>query len=416
MSRPKYQMKHARSKAGPQWACLWVPVALLLAAALMPSSALARYASIVVDAESGTVLHAANADTRNYPASLTKMMTLFLTFEALERGEITLDKRLRISHRAAGQPASKVGLKEGETISLDEAIRAIAIKSANDAATVVAEALGGTEIKFAQKMTERAHQLGMKHTSFRNATGLPNRRQLSTARDMAILAQALLDRFPQYYGYFSEASFQYKGKLFRNHNALLDEYDGADGIKTGYIRASGFNLVASAERDGIRLIGVVFGGRTADRRDHQMQRLLDQSWGRARAFSTAAAQPVPKPAIMQAEASSAKLVKTAQIDHPIPPTMVFKSPANWGIQIGAFSGYTDAHIAAAKVVRRLINVPASASLKIQPIDQSDDTLFRARLMGMNEAAARASCEQLVHNGQECALVTPEGSELASLQN
>jgi len=420
-------------------------VASVLFGPALTTPAVAGYAAIVVDATTGRVLHARNADTRNYPASLTKMMTLFLTFEALDRADIALDQPLRISRRAAGQPASKIGLQEGETISLEDAIRAIAIKSANDAATVVAEAIGGSEIKFAQMMTERAHQLGMNNTSFRNATGLPNRRQLSTARDMAILAQALLDRFPRYYGYFSQAAFEYKGKLYRNHNSLLGDYDGADGIKTGYIRASGFNLVASAERDGIRLIGVVFGGRTADRRDRQMESLLDQSWDNARSFSTASAQPVPKPVIVQAEATTAKPaivqavatpskpviaqavatpakpakaapVKVAQIDSPIPPTIVYKSPNNWGIQIGAFGGYTDAHVAAANAVRHLFNLPASASLKIQPVEQTNDTLFRARLMGMDEAAARASCGQLVRSGQECALVTPEGSELASLQN
>ncbi len=382
---------------------------IVLLTVLTATTAHAGYAAIVIDADTGRVLHSRNADTRNFPASLTKMMTLFMTFEALDKGSLTLGQRLRVSKRAAGQPASKLGLKVGDTITVEDAIRAMSVKSANDVATVIAEAIGGTEIKFAQMMTRRARALGMKRTSFRNASGLPNRRQLSTARDMSILAQALINRFPSYYGYFSQASFRYKGKKYRNHNTLLKDYDGTDGIKTGYIRASGFNLVASAERNGVRLIGVVFGGRTANRRDRHMQSLLNRSWTRARSASTIAATPIPKPPI-----PGSVIVAKAHIDKPIPPTVRRKGLVNWGIQIGAFEGYTDAHIAAGNVARRLSNLPVTASLKIQPVDQTDDTLFRARLMGMDEVSARASCQQLVSNGQVCMLVTPQGDELAGL--
>lgn len=401
-------------------------VSVILLGALLANPAHAGYAAIVVDADSGRVLHSRNADTRNFPASLTKMMTLFLAFEALENGNLKLDQPLRVSKRAAGQPASKLGLKVGETITVDDAIRAISVKSANDVATVVAEALGGTEIKFSQMMTKRARDLGMKRTSFRNASGLPNRRQLSTARDMAVLAQALIERFPSYYGYFSEPSFQYKGKKYKNHNSLLKDYDGTDGIKTGYIRASGFNLVASAERDGVRLIGVVFGGKTANRRDRHMQNLLNRSWAQARVKSTIAAAPVPKPEIPGEKVKTVTTayiatpkIATPKIDRPnistpIPPTVVRAGPTNWGIQIGAFAGYTDAHIAAGNVAQRLSNVPATASLKIQPVSQKAGTLFRARLMGLDEVSARSSCQQLLRNGQVCVLVTPQGHELASL--
>ena len=385
--------------------------AAILFAALWTNSAQAGYAAIVIDADTGRVLHARNADTKNFPASLTKIMTLFMAFEALESGALKLDQPLRVSKRAAGQPASKLGLTVGETITVDDAIRALTVKSANDVATVIAEAIGGNEIRFAQMMTERARKLGMKRTSFRNASGLPNRRQLSTARDMSILAQALIEHFPTYYGYFSEASFQYKGKNYRNHNSLLKDYAGTDGIKTGYIRASGFNLVASAERDGVRLIGVVFGGKTANRRDRHMQSLLNRSWSRAHATSTFAARPIPKPAI---PAAGGVVIAAAHIDTPIPPTVPRKTRADWGIQIGAFEGYTDAHIAAGNVARHLSNLPVTASLKIQPINQTADTLFRARLMGMDESAARASCRQLLSDGQVCVLVTPKGDELASL--
>jgi len=398
-------------------------ILVILFGALLANPAYAGYAAIVIDADSGRILHSRNADTRNFPASLTKMMTLFLAFEALENGTLKLDQPLRVSKRAAGQPASKLGLKEGETITVDDAIRAISVKSANDVATVIAEALGGTEIRFSQMMTKRASALGMKRTSFRNASGLPNRRQMSTARDMSVLAQALIDRFPSYYGYFSEASFQYKGKKYKNHNSLLKDYDGADGIKTGYIHASGFNLVASAERDGVRLIGVVFGGKTADRRDRQMQSLLDSSWAQARIKSTISATPVPKPetpdnkpVTVATAYINTPVINAPVIDTPIPPTIVRAGPTNWGIQIGAFAGYTDAHIAAGNVAQRLSDVPATASLQVQPVSQTSDTLFRARLMGMDEASARASCQQLLSNGQVCVLVTPQGNELASLSH
>ena len=216
----------------------------------MPLSASARYASVVIDTLTGQVLHEVNADTRNYPASLTKMMTLYLTFEALESGRWTLNTRLKVSRRASRMPASRLGLRRGERIRVEDAILALVTKSANDVAVVVAEALGRSETKFARLMNRKAQALGMSRTSFRNASGLPNRRQLSTARDMATLALALIEDFPDYYQYFSTADFKYRGRRHENHNALLAHYEGTDGIKTGYTRASGYNLVASSVRDG----------------------------------------------------------------------------------------------------------------------------------------------------------------------
>ena len=416
-------------------------VLTILLLTFLANPAQAGYAAIVIDANTGQVLHSRNADTPNFPASLTKIMTLFMAFEALDNGTLALHQPLRVSKRAAGQAPSKLGLKAGETITVDDALRALAVKSANDVATVIAEALGGTEVKFAQMMTKRARELGMSRTTFRNASGLPNKRQKSTARDMALLARVLIDGLPDYYGYFSVPSFKYKGKKYSNHNSLLKNYAGTDGIKTGYIRASGFNLVASTERDGVRLIGVVFGGKTAVRRDRQMQKLLNSSWSQALAATTIAARPIPKPEVPgdQPVASVAYIntptintpippkpevsddqpvaavasINTPTISTPIPPTVVSRTPANWGIQIGAFGGYTDAHIAAGNVAKSLFNLPATASLKIGPVDQTADTLFRARLMGMDEVGARNSCQQLVSNGQECVLVTPQGDELAS---
>ena len=257
-----------------------VAIAVIMFGALLkadPASA-ARYSSMVVDAETGEVLYARNADDRRYPASLTKMMTLYMTFEALEQGRLRLDQPLKVSKRAAGQTPSRLGLKVGQTITVNQVILALVTKSANDAATVVAEAIGGTEIDFAQLMTDRAHRLGMVRTRFTNATGLHNRRQRSTARDMSTLALSLIADFPQYYHFFSTPTFTYKGRRHQNHNGMLGTYRGTDGIKTGYTRASGFNLVASVERSDRRLIGVVFGGRSPKSRDVHLRQLLDQAF------------------------------------------------------------------------------------------------------------------------------------------
>ncbi len=268
----------------------WILVFLAVQLIVVPQ-ALARYASIVIDAETGQVLYEVNADTRNYPASLTKMMTLYMAFEALQKGKLRLNDNLTVSKRAARMPASKLGLRHGQSIKVKDAILALITKSANDAAVVLAEALGGTESKFARRMTAKAKDLGMSRTSFRNASGLYNRRQMSTARDMATLGQALITHFPDYYHYFSTTSFSYNGRRFRNHNALLKKYDGTDGIKTGYIRASGYNLVASAVRDDRRLIGVVFGGKSARSRDKHMVKLLDRGFKRV----AKGVKPAPTP-------------------------------------------------------------------------------------------------------------------------
>ena len=246
-----------------------------------PASA-ARYSSMVIDADTGEILYSRNADKRRFPASLTKMMTLYMAFEALEDGRLRLDQPLKISKRAAGQTPSRLGLKAGQTLTVEDAILAMVTKSANDAATVVAEALGGTEVEFAAMMTQRAHQLGMIRTRFTNATGLHNRRQRSTARDMSTLALSLINDFPQYYGIFATRTFKYNGRTHDNHNGMLDTYRGADGIKTGYVRASGFNLVASAERSNRRLVGVVFGGKSPRSRDAHLRELMDQAFATPR--------------------------------------------------------------------------------------------------------------------------------------
>ena len=283
-----------------------------MAAGLVTAApAQAKYASVVIDAETGEVLHARNSKTRRHPASLVKMMTLYMVFDALEKRKLKLNQGLRVSRRAAGMPPSKLGLRRGQTIRVKEAILALVTKSANDVAVVVAEAIGGTESQFAQKMTKKARQLGLKRTTFRNASGLPNRRQLSTARDMAALARALIRDFPQYYHYFGTKSFKYRGRTYRNHNKLLRTYKGADGIKTGYIRASGYNLVASGVRNGRRVIAVVFGGRTPRTRNRHTATLLDRGFQRLTMIARTYPAPPPRKPIAIA-ARKARETEVAQ--------------------------------------------------------------------------------------------------------
>src|SRR3546814_155343 len=214
-----------------------------------PADAAAKYAALVLDADTGTVLFERHAGAQRHPASLTKIMTLYMLFDAIEDGKLSLKDRLKVSAHASRQQPSKLGLRPGETIRVEDAIRALVTKSANDVAVVVAEALGGTEAKFARRMTERAHRLGMRSTTFRNASGLHHPAQVTTAYDMAMLALAVRRDFPTEYEYFSTASFTWKGHQYHNHNKLLGHYEGTDGIKTGYIGASGFNLVASVRSE-----------------------------------------------------------------------------------------------------------------------------------------------------------------------
>ena len=233
-----------------------------------------RYSAIVVDGNSGRMLFQANAEAPRYPASLTKMMTLYLLFEALESGRVSLSTEIPVSDFARSRPPSKLGFKPGQTIDVDTAIRALATKSANDVAVAVAEFLAGSEEDFARAMTAKAGQLGMRSTVFRNASGLPDDGQRTTARDMAVLGISLRRRFPQYFHYFGETAFTHRGKLIRGHNDLLGRVNGVDGIKTGYIRASGFNIVTSVSTGGKRLVVVVMGADSARSRNDHVEELI----------------------------------------------------------------------------------------------------------------------------------------------
>ena len=237
-----------------------------------------RYAAYVMDANTGEILYEKNADSPRYPASITKLMTLYLTFEALQAGRLSLSDRVYVSAHAASVAPTRLGVRPGDSVSVDEAIRAMTVKSANDMATAMAERIGGSEGKFAALMTLRAQELGMNNTQYVNASGLPDSRQLSTAHDIAILSRALMRDFPQYYPYFSLRAFNFRGRNIPGHDHLLGAVPGVDGLKTGYTSASGFNLATSAARDGKRIIGVVLGGSSVAARDQHMEDLINTSF------------------------------------------------------------------------------------------------------------------------------------------
>ncbi len=276
------------------------------------------FSSIIVDANSGATLTSSNPDASRHPASLTKIMTLYLLFEQLESGKLTLDSQLPVSEHASEQAPTKLGLRPGQSIRVEDAIKGIVTRSANDAAVVVAEAIGGDEEDFCKLMTRKARALGMTKTVYVNASGLPDDAQVTSARDQSVLGRAIQDRFPRYYRYFSTAAFNYHGQSIRNHNHLLGSVEGVDGIKTGYTRSSGFNLVTSIRRGNRHLVGVVMGGRSGGSRDATMRSLLADNMDKATARRTVAAITERNPAEANAEVAEAdaasRPTQTIQVD------------------------------------------------------------------------------------------------------
>jgi D-alanyl-D-alanine carboxypeptidase len=412
---------------------LLLPVLVALALPYRPAAAgKPVYASIVVDANTGEVLHAVNADTRTYPASTTKIMTLYLLFEALERGKVRMDTPLRVSERAAAQAPSKLGVEAGRTVSVRDAMLALVTKSANDMAVVVAEALAGSEEAFAEQMTRRARALGMRTTRFKNASGLPDPEQVTTARELAILGMAVLRDFPRQYQVFSVHDFVYDGVIHNNHNKLLGRYPGADGIKTGYIRASGFNLVASAERDGRRLVAVVLGGNAPGWRDVHMMQLLDRAFDKRPPVQVAKAEPrqaapiareikrrpgapAPEPVIATTVPPPPAPAYTDDLDMDQPTIAdlisddaaeAIAASGNWGIQVGAFKQAENARRAADDARRLLGNGLNGTRPVIEETRSRAGSLYQARLIGMTEAEARAACRDLKKRKLACLAVPP----------
>lgn len=387
-----------------------VALACLALAPSRPADA-AQYASVVMDAETGTIIDSTNADVLTYPASLTKMMTLYLAFDALDARTLTLDRLLPVSSHAAAQSPSKLGLRPGEMIRVQDAINALTTKSANDVAVVLAEALGGTEYSFAGIMTAKARQLGMKDTVFRNASGLPDDLQVTTAQDMAILSRALIYNHPKHYHYFSTQSFERNGRVYESHNRLLRFYPGADGIKTGYIRASGFNLAASAERNGRRLIAVVLGGETAGSRDRHTADLLDRGFD----FAVAGGPPPSSPAaIPVASVASPARTSEAALSSPaaIQPASAEEATGDadagsgrWAIQVGVFSDRGNAQRIAREAAKLLPALPGAAKPgAFSMVGRDGRTLYRARVVGVTRDTARAACAALEQHKRDCLAV------------
>jgi len=396
-----------------------------LAAALVPTRADASPAAIVVDADTGTVLYDMNSQGVNYPASLTKMMTLYLLFEAIEAKRVKLDDQFTASDYAASQPATDISLKPGDQISVEKAIEAIIVQSANDVAVVVGESLGGSEDNFARLMTAKAKELGMTGTVFRNASGLPDPNQITNARDMSLLARALIARFPNFYPYFSIESFSYQGRVYLSHNRVLKSYPGADGLKTGYTRASGYNLATSAMRDGHRIVAVVLGGKSARKRDLQMVGLLDQGFrlvDKGPATQLASAQQLSLPVTPGADtAAAASTIPAAGIAASAKPDTLNLELASetddgaatpdsgkmvpgkdrWGVQVGAFGAYKPAHTAALRASRIAPKQLKTAHVIVDEAAKGANRLYRARLIGLTKQNAQLACRQLKAKSVPC---------------
>lgn len=423
-----------------------------------------KYASIVMDADTGMILHQRYADKILHPASLTKMMTLMMVFDAIERGEMHLRDRVVISNRAASMVPSKLGLPAGSTIRVEDAIYSLVTKSANDIAVALAEKIKGSESRFAAYMTQKARSIGMSNTRFTNASGLHNPDQVTTARDMAKLSQHMIRHYPQYYHYFSTRKFTYRGKTYRNHNRLMERYDGMDGLKTGYINASGFNLAASAVRSNRRIIGVVFGGRSSRTRNAHMEKLLDQGFEQLNAVMMASANvPLPpkKPVaemvlasmsnnitpssgyaaddierddpqwddvnpMMEGQAFSAMIGEgdidpaaserletgllaisaVRDLNNPATKDVARTAPAGsikpWAVQVGAFTSRVKTEAALRTASASLPQSLSDAVPIIVPLKTTRGWLFRARLSGYNKDEALQACRVI----KDCLPVSP----------
>jgi D-alanyl-D-alanine carboxypeptidase len=328
-----------------------------------------RYAGIVIDANTGNILYSENADTLHYPASLTKMMTVYLTFEALEAGRITLDTPVVFSRNAAAQAPTKLGVGAGRSVTVRDAILGIVTKSANDAAMALGEMLGGSEEGFARMMNDKARALGMTRTTYRNPNGLPNTAQMTTARDQARLGIALREHFPQYYGFFSETSFRFGNRVIPGHNHLIGSVRGVDGIKTGYTRAAGYNLATSVKVDGRSIVGVVLGGASTPARDNQMRKLiaeyLPQASTRHIASNVIAQTPATTPNVQAASARMAD-INRAKIKNDETAEVVDTQQPSSAAAFAAIAPKSANPLLAAKPAQR------AASDEVASITPSDD--------------------------------------------
>jgi D-alanyl-D-alanine carboxypeptidase len=418
---------HAKSSRNPS---AWVP----------NPSVSSKDSYLILDAASGRELASDRPDELRHPASLTKLMTIYLTFAALDSGRLSLGDGLPVSINALNAPPTKIGLPPGGALSVRDATMALVTRSANDAAVALAETLGGDEATFAQLMTQKARQLGMTSTVFRNASGLPNPEQVTTARDMARLAYALMRDYPHYYPVFSVQSYPYRGRILENHNRMLGTYEGADGLKTGYTAASGFNLVMSAMRENRRLIGVVMGGSSPGLRDRLMADLMDQGFASAQAMRLSPWTSIRKPPSARYTAAnfdpsliialSTPRLGLTRAEMPLvprPPAQLAlldqrvagpAAPAlpqgsaqsgppigTWVMQVGSFSDSQSAQLALERASSALPdNLRSSAAAAIDEAQMTNRTFYRARLINLSQAQALDGCRQLERRKIYCSAI------------
>jgi len=401
---------------------------------LIPQNS-AKYAAIVVDARSGEVLYSKREDAPRYPASITKVMTLYLTYEALAAGKLSLEDRVVFSPHAAAQAPTKLGLRAGDSVSVAEAIQAMCTLSANDAAVAMAEKLGGTEQRFATLMTLRAQELGMQNTHFANANGLPDSRNLSTARDIAILSRAVMRDYPQYYHFFSQTTFAFRGRVIGNHNHMLNDVPGVDGLKTGFTNASGFNIAISGVKDNRRLIVVVLGGPTRISRDQTATGLLLTGFDVMRRrslgerievaqnfFEPPALAGQTEPQVQQGDAlddslrvvlasapppsraSKIQIVEPKNVPKLSGKEKADKAGGKWVVKVGTFKSRTDAREQVATIGKKF---GQHFDDKRGSADK-DGRKFAAQFAGLTEKEARDACKALKAKKQPCMVVSPRG--------
>ncbi|HET7156937.1 MAG TPA: D-alanyl-D-alanine carboxypeptidase [Hyphomicrobiaceae bacterium] len=458
-----------------QWRRPWRRLGIAAVALAVAVNALAlpayaqvngRHAVLIVDANTGRVIHQSSADEPRYPASLAKLMTLYLVFELIEQGRLSYGTKIRFSANAVAAQPSKLGVEEGTEITLLEAIKALITKSCNDVAVALAEHIAGSEVRFARMMTQKARQLGMRATTFQNASGLPDPEQVTTARDMITLALRLQDNFPRHYPLFATRTFTYNGTTFRNHNTMLFSYEGSDGLKTGYTRASGFNLVASVRRGRKHVVGAVFGGATASQRNAAMRSYLNIGLmkaseektrrpapmliARAKSPPAILAAPAPQPAQRPApREASPPVVEMARVrpvlvpgaphllQHPVVPPAADNIAAllaraenaqapqqplttasapprpaaaagAFHIQIGAFQSQTEAERQLASIRQRAGSLLSDRSAVTSAVKQGDKVFYRARYAGFDaQTTAAGACAELKRLSIDCLVMKAE---------
>ena len=384
--------------------------ALLAAAGALPARADSEFASIVVDADTGAVVSAEQATRRWHPASLTKLMTLYLVFDAIENGTLALDEILTVTNTAAAQPEVSLRLRAGEKITVEQAIIALIVRSANDVATLFAERIAGGEPRFAAMMSLKARTLGMTRTVFRNASGLPDDAQVTSARDMAVLAAALYEDFPIYYEYFSRRYVIHDGQSLGTYNQFLDYYEGADGLKTGFTCGSGYNLVASAERDGRRLFGVVLGGGSGGSRTAEMARLMDAAF---------AAGVTPDAPLLAALPNALEGEEAGPPPFRLPPDQCQLGASvaadgtldgtlpGWGVVFGAFADKAQAEAVLTDARTQLDGVISKGRPAVIKRDTEGVSRFAALMVGLAQEDAGKACKHMWEQSVYCLALSPE---------